>query len=209
MIRLSNYHKSYGQKEILSIPELHLKHGLYWIKGINGSGKSTLFKSIAGIIDFKGECSINNISIHIKPILYREKVNYAEAEPLYPDFLTLKDLAEFVATAKKASTEQLQNLIEIFGVNDYYNDKVRTFSSGMLKKTGLLLAFLGNPSVIILDEPFITIDQQSTEKLVQLILDLHQNENITFLVATHMDTKYSHLPYDKVFTIGNKILMET
>jgi len=209
MIQLSNYHKLYGQKEILSISELHLAPGLYWIKGVNGSGKSTLFKSIAGIIDFKGECSVDNVNIRKAPIKYREKVNYAEAEPLFPDFLTIKDLAEFVAPTKKATKEQLQQLIQVFGVIDYYNDRVSTFSSGMLKKTGLLLAFLGNPSVIILDEPFITIDQQSTEKLVKLIMDLHQNKNITFLVATHMDTEYSHLPYDKVFTIANKTLLET
>ena len=209
MIQLTNYKKTYSDRLILGIPELKLDRGMYWIKGVNGSGKSTLFKSLSGIINFKGESSIDGYNIRTQPVKYRAKVNYSEAEPLFPDFLTLKDLAEFVATAKNATQKQLEELIDIFGVTDYYENKVSSYSSGMLKKTGLLLSFLGQPSVIILDEPFITIDQQSTEKLVKLINDLHTQQGVTFLVATHMDTEQSHLPYDKVFTIADTQLMES
>lgn len=208
MIHLSNYKKSYSGRLILEIPELKLDNGIFWIKGVNGSGKSTLFKSIAGIINFEGKCTIDELSIRKQPVEYRTNVNYSEAEPLFPDFLTLKDLAEFVATAKKASNQQLEELKELFGVAEYYENKISSYSSGMLKKVGLLLAFLGQPKVIILDEPFITIDQQSTEKLVQLITQLHQKEGATFLVATHMDTDQSHLPYNKIFIINDTNLIE-
>jgi ABC-2 type transport system ATP-binding protein len=81
----------------LSIPDLTIPEGIHWIKGVNGSGKSTLLKSIAGIIPFDGEISINMQSIKKNPVRSRRQVTYSEAEPLYPVFLSATEILEFVA----------------------------------------------------------------------------------------------------------------
>jgi len=67
-------------------------------------------------------------------------VNYAEAEPLYPDFLTARDIIQFVGKAKQASKEQIVALAEQLGVNQYWKQPTGTYSSGMLKKVALLMA---------------------------------------------------------------------
>ena len=207
MIHLSNYKKSYSGRLILTIPDFHLSKGIYWIKGINGSGKSTLFKCIAGIIEFEGNILINDISVKKSPVIYRSQVSYSEAEPLFPDFLTLKDIAEFVAKTKKASGNQLEELKSTLGVHAYYNDRISTFSSGMLKKAGLLVAFLGKPKVIILDEPFITLDAASSDRLLALIVRLHAQEGVSFLLSSHRNEENTSLEFNGVFSIIDQKLV--
>ena len=206
MIKLSNFSKSYSSKLVLEIPSLELAEGVYWIKGANGAGKSTLFKSMSGMIAFKGDCSINGFDIKKYPVEYRKQVNYSEAEPLFPAFLTANDLATFVAKTKGGSSEQIEMLVEAFGMQSYFKDAVSTYSSGMLKKTGLLLAFLGHPKVIILDEPYITIDQQSVATLVSLINKYRTEFGATFLISMHMDSEEIHLSYDGSFLISNQTM---
>ena len=88
MLTISNLKKEYGTHLILDVPQLQFEDCLYWVKGTNGSGKSTLLKIIAGMIPFEGEVEINSVSLRKQPTPYRRLVNYVEAEPLYPSFLT-------------------------------------------------------------------------------------------------------------------------
>ena len=99
MLQFQNFTKSYGNYPALKIENLQLKHGIYWIKGVNGSGKSTLLKSIAGILAFHGDILLDeSISIKKQPVAYRKLVNFAEAEPVFPDFLTGSEMiALFIA----------------------------------------------------------------------------------------------------------------
>ncbi len=93
MVELLNVKKSYGNYAVIDIPQIHLNHNIYWLKGMNGSGKTTLMKLIAGLLPFQGDVLINgNISIRKNRVAYLRLVNYAEAEPLFPPFLTGYDL---------------------------------------------------------------------------------------------------------------------
>ncbi len=206
-LSLSNFEKSYGNQQILSIPDLDLNHGIYWIKGENGSGKSTLFKSICGISPFEGEILLDRYSCKKNPKSYRKLVSYSEAEPIYPDFLTQKDLITFYAKTRKSGQDQINTLVEELGTSAYLNQSVKTFSSGMLKKTGLLLAFLGDVKLIVLDEPFITIDKNSTNKLVELILQYYQR-GVTFLISSHIKDGGEQLPITMSYCIKEKTLVE-
>ena len=97
MVTIREFSKHYDNRLILAIPVLDLNPGVTWVKGENGTGKTTLFKSLAGIIPCEGDISVNTISLTNDPIAYRLRVNYSEAEPVYPTFLTAKDLVRFVA----------------------------------------------------------------------------------------------------------------
>ncbi|MTI37883.1 ABC transporter ATP-binding protein, partial [Fulvivirga lutimaris] len=136
-LSITNFRKSYESQQILGIPNLKLNHGIYWIKGGNGSGKSTLFKTICGISPFDGKISLDGFSCKRDPKLYRQLVSYSEAEPLYPDFLTQKDLILFYAKTRKANQIQVDALINQLDTNSFLNQPIKTFSSGMLKKVGL------------------------------------------------------------------------
>ena len=199
MLQISKYSKKYNQKTILEISHKELETGIYWIKGKNGSGKSTLFKSIAGIIPFEGDINCDGFSVKKHPVAYRLKVNYASSEPAYPDFLTLHDLISFVAKSKGGTTEQIQELLDSFEMTQFERQAVGTFSSGMLKKTSIILAFLGSPSWIILDEPFSTLDIDSSGTL-PLIIEKMKAQNTGFLISSHIEEE-SNIAFNETFLI--------
>lgn len=205
MLSIRSYKKLYSNQLLLEISKMDLDHGIYWIKGDNGSGKSTFFKSICGVIPFEGDCEVDGLSVKNDNVSYRKLVNYSEAEPVFPKFLTQKDLIKFAANTQKADQEQINELTSRLGTIDYYHQAVGTYSSGMLKKVGLIMAFLGNPKLIVLDEPFITIDRQSTDKLVELIVEYYQ-AGTTFLISSHIGEGGEQLPIKEVFQITNQKL---
>lgn len=184
MLAIKGYEKRYNDTLIIRIDDLELANGIYWIKGENGSGKSTFFKSIAGLIPFTGSIVFDKIDSAAEPVLFRSLINFSEAEPLYPGFLTAKDLIRFIGKTKNASDENMQAITKHFGVDAFYEKSCETFSSGMLKKLSLTLAFLGNPKLIILDEPLITLDEQTRAKLVDLIKH-YSEKGVMFLISSH------------------------
>jgi ABC-2 type transport system ATP-binding protein len=195
MVELLNVKKSYGNYAVIDIPQIHLNHNIYWLKGMNGSGKTTLMKLIAGLLPFQGDVLINgNISIRKNRVAYLRLVNYAEAEPLFPPFLTGYDLIELFVKTKNALQPQAEELISSFGVSSYINNPLGTYSSGMLKKLSLILAFIGNAKLILLDEPLVTIDDKTVPIVTKLISDYYNIRGITFLLTSHQIFDASAFP---------------
>src|SRR4051812_35481785 len=107
MLQFTGFQKAYGSFTVLRIDTLFIKPGIFWIKGVNGSGKSTLLKAIAGIISFDGDIVLDqNISLKKQPIAYRRLVNFAEAEPIFPEFLTGMEMIKLFISAKDAPVGQ-------------------------------------------------------------------------------------------------------
>ncbi|MBB6610902.1 ABC transporter ATP-binding protein [Pontibacter sp. Tf4] len=184
MVRIGNYSKSYNHRLVLQVPALELETDIYWLKGENGSGKTTFLKSVAGLLPFEGTIAVQDVSIKQQPINYRQLVSYAEAEPLYPAFLTGNDLLEFYRQTRKADSSQINTLADALGVSNYSQHKIGTYSSGMAKKLSLVLAFTGAPKLILLDEPFITLDVNAQRILTNLIADSAQR-GTTFIISSH------------------------
>jgi ABC-2 type transport system ATP-binding protein len=205
MLHIRNFKKQYHQHLILKFEELQLSNGVYWFKGENGSGKSTLFKSLAGLLPFEGEVTLNTIDLKKRPIEYRKRVNYSEAEPSFPGFVTAKDLIRFVGKAKDSNKQQQELYTTLFGVDAYFEQTCETFSSGMLKKLSLSLAFLGEPHVIILDEPLITLDENARKILLNHI-KLLSSEKI-FLLSSHQLLDDMEIPVNGIFKIQNHSLL--
>ncbi|MDR6807242.1 ABC-2 type transport system ATP-binding protein [Dyadobacter sp. BE34] len=208
ILEISQLTQRYGEREILSIPSFAIEKGIYWIQGENGAGKSTLFRTLAGMLPFEGNVRLDGqYDLKKHPVEYRLRLNLGEAEPLYPSFLTPADLIAFVAEAQRAPREQSDKLIEAFGIN-YLQNQFGSCSSGMVKKVSLLLAFLGAPSLIILDEPLITIDREAREVLFELIKEYHRN-GVTFLLSSHQLFEQEGLHVSRSFRLKNKTLVAT
>lgn len=207
MLQISNIQKWYGSHHIFSIEELRLSAGVYWLKGANGAGKSTFLKLLAGLIPFKGDVFIEeNISIRKNPVQYRLLLNHAEAEPVYPSFLTGNELINFVSTIKKGTKEQVNKIKNVLDMDDYLQNPMGSYSSGMLKKLSLLLAFLGNPKWILLDEPLTTLDQSSQKALCELIMKQREQKNISFIITSHHDIENNDILFDETFLLKDKEL---
>jgi ABC-2 type transport system ATP-binding protein len=206
MLQFINYKKSYGTYPALQIPDIKLDTGIYWVKGVNGSGKSTLLKSIAGILSFEGDILLDGVSIKKQAVEYRQLVNFSEAEPLFPGFITGMEMINLFASAKNGPKGQEQDLIESMKMQSYVDRPIGTYSSGMLKKLGLLLAFLGRPKIILLDEPLITIDTASLQILYTWMADAYRNHGTMFLLTSHQALDAAELPEAAELLVQNQTL---
>ncbi len=186
MIQLQNIHKSFNGHEVVSISAFAFEKQIYWLKGINGSGKTTLMKIIAGLLPFEGDVVIDGkISLKKNRGNYLRLVNYAEAEPLYPSFLTGHDLLQFYRRTKGGNKAQSDRLIDLLQVSSFIDNPVGTYSSGMLKKISLILAFTGHPCFILLDEPLVTIDDKTVPVVTHLIREYNEQHGNAFLLTSH------------------------
>jgi ABC-2 type transport system ATP-binding protein len=134
MLQFKNFKKLYGGFPALRIDELAIDPGIYWIKGVNGSGKSTLLKSIAGILSFDGDILLDDdISIKKQPVAYRQLVNFAEAEPVFPEFLTGKEMIALFMQAKGAPAGQEQHYLDTMQMQPTLGSRWGHTPAGCLK----------------------------------------------------------------------------
>jgi ABC-2 type transport system ATP-binding protein len=177
---------------------------VYWIKGVNGSGKSTFLKAIAGIIPFKGDVLINgNISLKKNPVAYRAAINYAPAEPSYPSFLKGEELLKYCMHIKGGHRQQAASIQSMLHIDNYLGNPCGSYSSGMLKKLSLLLAFIGNSEWIFLDEPFTTLDAETQQALQALI---QNSAGKGFIITSHHNIPAEAISFKAIYSIRHKTL---
>ncbi|SFW50790.1 ABC transporter ATP-binding protein [Chitinophaga sancti] len=193
VLRLKNVIKAYEDHVVLNIPDLQLGYGTYWLLGGNGAGKTTCMKVMAALIPSQGEISVDNVQAKQQPVQFRRLVNYAEAEPVYPGFLTGKDLLHLYLKTKGKGYKDLDQIIHLLGIQEFFHRPVSGYSSGMLKKLSLVLAFTGTPKVILLDEPLITLDVQTVPLINNLVEEFHTQFGITFIISSHQPVSGSSI----------------
>lgn len=208
MLQLTNVRKAYQGKVILHIPSLLLDPGIYWIQGANGSGKSTLLKIIAGMVPFEGDITLKGSSLRHSPLTYRQHIGWAAAEPLFPPFMTGMDLVILYQRIRKVPQQQIDHLIEKFNVGNFIQGQASAYSAGMTKRLSLLLAFIGNPSLIMLDEPLTTLDTNSFTLISDLILEAAQKTGTSFLMSSHQDLDTNLLNAQRVLTVINQSILQ-
>lgn len=207
MLHIQNYTKQYGERIILRIDSLDIENKIYWAKGQNGSGKTTFFKSLSGIIPFSGTISIDDIDLNKSPRDYRLLINYAEADPVYPGFLTGRELLDFYVESKSADPAEAKRLLSYFGIENFINSPVGTYSSGMLKKLSILLAFIGKPRFILLDEPLVTVEHSFLPHIYQLIHQYHREKQVGFLISSHQPLDNKHFSGYATLTVANQTVI--
>lgn len=206
-LRLTNIQKTYGNYSVLKFEEFSLNKGVYWLKGGNGTGKTTLFKIISGITPFEGDAYLNDISLKKQPTNFRSIISYAEAEPQYPLFITGNELLDFYKDVRKVDQKDINQLTDLFEMSAFLNQKIGGYSSGMLKKLSLICAFVGDVDLYILDEPLITIDTASADKLYQIIKE-KSKQGKSFLLSSHQEIDKAKIAIDAVFMIENKNIVK-
>ncbi|MGX5819805.1 ABC transporter ATP-binding protein [Chitinophaga lutea] len=201
LLTFRSVQKSYpGGSPVLEIAHLDLNPGLYWLQGHNGAGKTTLFKTIAGLLPFDGEILVNGSKD------LRRMANYAEAEPLYPAFLTGRDLTELYRKTKGGDKAVIKDISKQLGVDAFVQNPVSAYSSGMLKKLSLLLAFTGNPALVLLDEPLSTIDTATVDVLYSLLRS-QKDRGMSFLITSHQPLDPARITVDGTLSIVHRNLV--
>ena len=175
MLKIENYTKVYpnGKKAVVDL-NLHIMPGdLFAFIGHNGAGKTTTIKSIVGILDFnEGDILIDGVSIKENPVLCKKKMAYIPDNPDLYESLTGLQYLNFIADVYELSKEQRREKIELyageFELTNSLNDLISSYSHGMKQKLALISAFIHEPKLLILDEPFVGLDPKASYIVKQL-----------------------------------------
>ena len=181
--------KSYGEKIALKQFSYMFEHGVYGILGPNGAGKSTLMKLLTDSIKREsGEILVDDIDILKQKKNYCSKLGYmAQNQELFPDMSAwefLSYVAALKGISKKESTRQIDELMSSLHLEDSCYRKLGGFSGGMKRRVLLAQALLGEPEILILDEPTAGLDPKERIRIRNLISELAQNR--TVLLSTHV-----------------------
>lgn len=188
VIQTKNLWKFYGRVAALKNVSLSVPEGsVYLLMGPNGSGKTTLIKILAGLIKpSKGAIEVFGLI----PWRHRDRlfrlvgVSFEDHSP--PDWATAKDFLEYMASLKGSRSPEKDALeaARMFGVDEFWDNPISTYSSGMRRKVALTHAFLLNPQLVVLDDPTIALDEQARSALKKIVAKGHEAGK-TFLIASH------------------------
>jgi len=204
MIEIKNLHKKFGKLTVLDGLDLTInKGGIFAILGPNGSGKTTLIKSLLGmVVPNKGEILLDNKSV-LKKWNYRNNLNYLPQIANFPANLSVKELIAMVKNLRSKPSNE-EELIQLFGLQSFLNKKLGNLSGGTKQKVNLVLTFMFDSELIILDEPTTGLDPIALIHLKELI-QKEKEKGKTVLITTHIMSVVEELADEIVFLLDGKI----
>lgn len=191
MLEVKNVTGGYVNIPVLKDVSFSVKDGeLVGLIGLNGAGKSTTIKEIIGLLTpYQGQILIDGQSLLQNSEVYRKKIGFIPETPSLYEELTLKEHLEIVAMAYGLSWEETwgrtEKLLKIFRLNERLDWYPVNFSKGMKQKVMIICAFMVEPSLLIVDEPFLGLDPVAIADLIAL-LEEEKAKGTSILMSTHV-----------------------
>lgn len=191
MIQISNLKKTYNGVTVLNIEHLEIQKGeSFGLVGNNGAGKTTLFSLLLDLIEpTTGYVKTNNIQVN-ESEAWKPFTSAFLDETFLIGYLTPEEYFYFIGELRGQNKADIDALLKKH--EDFFNGEIlnkrkylRDLSKGNQKKVGIIATLIGNPEVIILDEPFANLDPTTQFRLKKIIKDLADDKNVTILVSSH------------------------
>ncbi len=186
IVRLEKVEKRYGKFTALFELTLDIKPGSHLlILGPNGAGKTTLIKSIMGILNFKGRITIGGIDVTKDPRGAKRIMGYVPQNYAFYEALTIYDHAVLTTRLKDKDESEIEEKLKLVNLWETRKRRVRTCSDGMKQRLGIALAMIGDPKLLLLDEPTSNVDlrgQLEFQKLLRSLL----NQGKTMITTSHL-----------------------
>jgi ABC-2 type transport system ATP-binding protein len=191
MIQAIDLQKTYNGVTVLNIPGITIPQGeSFGLVGNNGAGKTTFFRLILDLI----EATTGEVKIEDKKVMRNDEWKTITGsfldEGFLIDFLTTEEYFNFVGKLHNKSEGDIAAFLD--SMKDFFNDEIlgnkkliRDFSKGNQKKIGIAAALIGDPKILILDEPFTALDPSSQIRLKRFLTDLQVKFNMTMLISSH------------------------
>lgn len=191
MIEVKNLIKAYNGTVVLNIPELNIEKGeSFGLVGNNGAGKTTFFRLILDLIKAnKGEILSKNIDVKTTTNWKTYTGSYLD-EGFLIDFLTPEEYFDFIGSINNLSKGDIKKFLDQF--EDFFNGEIlnkkkyiRELSRGNKQKVGIAAALISDPDILVLDEPFASLDPTTQIRLKNLLKQLKTEKNVTMLISSH------------------------
>ncbi len=181
LITLKGLSKSFGKKTVLSNLNLEIRKGeIYAIVGNNGAGKTTLIKMLCNQLKpNEGQIVFSKKGIKVGTLI--------ESPGLFGDMTAFNNLkAKALCLGYKYTDEQLNDLLELVSLSDTGKKTANKFSMGMKQRLGIALALVGEPEVLMLDEPTNSLDPQGINEVRKLIEKINKETGVTIIISSHI-----------------------
>src|SRR5690625_2041207 len=191
VLNIDNLTGGYSKTAVIHDINFDIRSGeIVGLIGLNGSGKSTTIKHILGLLNpHKGSIEVNGIQIDEDTEKYRRDLAYIPESPILYEELTLKEHVNMTAMAygldEATAWERADRLLKAFRLDDKVNMFPTHFSKGMKQKVMLICAFIVEPDLYIIDEPFLGLDPLGIESLIELMIS-ERDKNRSILMSTHI-----------------------
>ena len=191
MLRIEHLTKSYDEKKAVDDLTLHIGAGeIFGFIGHNGAGKSTTLKSAVGILKYdEGKIFINGVSIKDDPLKCKKELAYIPDNPDMYDFMSGIKYLNFIADVFKVPTddrrEKIHKYADIFELTDDLAQPISSYSHGMKQKLAVISAWMHDPKLIIMDEPFVGLDPKAAHILKEMMRE-HCDRGGAIFFSTHV-----------------------
>ena len=191
MVEIKGLCKSYDNKRVVDNLDLTINDGeIYGFIGHNGAGKTTTIKCLIGILSFEeGEILIDGLSIKDKPIECKRKIAYIPDNPDLYNYMSGIDYLNFIGDVFNVANEERVKRIDkyagIFELTDSLANPISSYSHGMRQKLAIIAAWLHEPDLIVMDEPFVGLDPKASHDLKMMMREFCDNGGSIFF-STHV-----------------------
>ncbi|MGX0346562.1 ABC-2 type transport system ATP-binding protein [Staphylococcus cohnii] len=190
-VKVEHLTGGYGKRPVIKDINFELKKGeIVGLIGLNGAGKSTTIKHMLGLLTpMEGQLTISDINIKKDVETYRRKLSYIPEAPVIYDELTLQEHINMTAMAynidKEEAMKRANPLLKTFRLENELDIFPSHFSKGMKQKVMIICAFIVDPELYIIDEPFLGLDPLGIQSMLDLMVE-KKEENRTVLMSTHI-----------------------
>ena len=206
VLKTKNIIKKYGNRTVLNNINMNINRGdIYGFIGKNGAGKTTFMRAVLsltslneGEVDFFDGKTIEQVGLKVGSLI--------EAPGLYKNASAYENLKRF-SILYNADESKINEILEIVGLSNTGNRKAKDFSLGMRQRLGIAIALLGDPELLLLDEPINGLDPEGIKEIRDVILKLNKEKNITFLISSHLLDELSKI-VTRYGIINNGVLIE-
>ena len=211
MLKIDHLTKTYGEKKAIDDLSLHIQAGeIYGFIGHNGAGKTTTLKSVAGILQFDGgEILVDGKSVRTQPLECKRMIAYIPDNPDLYEYMTgikyLNFIADIFGVSAQARQERIRKYADLFELTADLAQPIAAYSHGMKQKLAIISAWLHEPKLIIMDEPFVGLDPKAAHILKGMMRELCSAGGAIFF-STHV-LEVAEKLCDKVAIIkGGKLI---
>ena len=191
MLKITHLTKTFGEKKAVDDLSLEIAPGeIYGFIGHNGAGKTTTLKSVVGIQQFDaGEITIGGISLKEDPLACKRQLAYIPDNPDLYDFMTgikyLNFIADIFGVSASDRQERIRKYADLFELTDDLAQPIAAYSHGMKQKLAIIAAWLHQPRLVIMDEPFVGLDPKASHLLKGMMRELCDQGGAIFF-STHV-----------------------
>ena len=207
MLKITDFTKKFDNKVAVDNLSLHIQPGeIYGFIGHNGAGKTTTIKACCGILQFEqGDIFVNGLSVKDSPIECKKQMAYIPDNPELYEYLSgikyLNFVADIYGVGKAERTERIAKYADAFGLTEDLAQPVSAYSHGMKQKLAIISAWLHDPKLIIMDEPFVGLDPVAAHTL-KTMMRAHCDNGGAIFFSTHV-LEVAEKLCDKVAIIKN------